>query len=332
MATTSILFLGTPHKGSPFPSLARLKALAGNLIRVHTEERLLQVLNINSDLLSYLQNEFEKVQSHFPSNQTQVYCYCEEYDVKLGPLRGKVVPEDSAWLDNSAKRALQADHMGMNKFHPDDGRYENTVKPDLLQSFRSARRLSIARFSRRQYGSDQANPQILAPLTSSQEDRRNFNYRQQERTVQHRPTCTWIHHLGPFNDWKRASGFSCLWIHGKSGSGKSVLAAYISKFLQPDEMYRSPEGRVCLYSMSGPTCGIATGQTATAYFLCGVEPALESPSRLIGTLIHQLLARFDENWKLQAIALSAMRKLHAGGSPEKLAKLLAELASIVGPV
>lgn len=356
MATTSILFLGTPHRGSAFPSLARLKLMAGNVLGTRTEERLLRVLNVDSELLLYLQNEFERVQQNLSDEPIQLYCYYEKKDVRVGPFRaGKVVSEMSACLDGAEKRGMDADHVGMNKFGPGDRRYEDTVKPDLLLSYQRAFRNATVRFAAHEYGSEWANPElqrlhsILAPLTASQRDRHDFHYQEHQRTI--RPggraststststsTCTWIHRLETFNHWRTALDFSCLWIHGKSGSGKSVLAAYITKFLQPAghaHIYtqQAHEQRlVCLSPISSPVCVDNAVSSASVYFICGVDPAMESPARMMATLIHQLLVRSGRNWKLQALCLSALRKLQHGDSATELAKLLAELASIIGQV
>ncbi|KAJ7703462.1 hypothetical protein B0H16DRAFT_1831022 [Mycena metata] len=68
------------------------------------------------------------------------------------------------------------------------------------------------------------------------------------------------------------------------------------------------------------------------YFLCGVDPALEAPESMLGALIHQLLFRFDKDRNLQSIALSTFQKVKAQATPQELASLFAEVASIVGCV
>ncbi len=152
----------------------------------------------------------------------QLYCYYE----KKASMVGTVVPEASACLDNAKNRGIDADHIGMNKFGRGDKRYEDTVKPDLLELIKMPSSSPQRDFRPTSMAVRGANPellrlnQLLAPLTSSQQDRRDFHYREQQRTVGPKATCTWIHNMKLFNDWKMAGSFSCLWIHGKPGAGK----------------------------------------------------------------------------------------------------------------
>ncbi|KAJ7710200.1 hypothetical protein B0H14DRAFT_2159311, partial [Mycena olivaceomarginata] len=135
MAVTSVFFLGTPHTGSSFPSLARIKILASRAFGVDSEERLLSLLHTGSEELKELQQKFDKVkyldkaetvQENKPV--TELYCYYEQKKVRLGPFpTGYVVTERSACLEGAKNRGMEADHMGLNKFKSDDKNYHVTL-------------------------------------------------------------------------------------------------------------------------------------------------------------------------------------------------------------
>jgi hypothetical protein len=347
MAITSVFFLGTPHTGSSFPSLARIKILVSRAVGVDSEERLLSLLRTGSEELKELQKKFGKVkyldkaktvQENEPA--TELYCYYEQKKMRLGPFpTGYVVTEDSACLKGATNRGMEADHMGLNKFKSDDKNYDVTLKADLLREYARCAHASEDRFTGCQYGSERANPELhrlnqkLLPTVLTHRTRRDFKYQEQQRIRTHPPTCSWIADVEAFQRWRSSSDFSCLWIHGKAGSGKSVLASYITKLLQPDEHDQSHDSRRCKNLLSSDFCSArnATGP-AMVYFLCGVDPALESPASMLGALIHQLLFRFDEDRRLQSITLSTLRKVKAQAAPQELASLFMEVASLVGRV
>ncbi|KAJ7023620.1 hypothetical protein C8F04DRAFT_1271190 [Mycena alexandri] len=345
MAVTSVFFLGTPHTGSSFPRLAKIKILVSRPFGVDSEERLLSLLHTGSEELEELQKKFNKVKyldraKTFQENKpaTELYCYYEQKKMRLGPFpTGHVVTEGSACLEGATNRGMEADHMGLNKFKSDDKNYNVTLKPDLLKEYARCADTSEDRFAERQYGSERANSELhglnqkLLPTVLIHRTRRDFMYQEQQRIYP--PTCSWIAGIEAFRRWRSSCDFSCLWIHGKAGSGKSVLASYITKLLQPNEHDQSHDSQRCENLLSSNFCRArnATGP-AMVYFLCGVDPALESPASMLGALIHQLLFRFDEDRNLQSIALSTLRKVKAQVTPQELALLFMEVASIAGRV
>jgi hypothetical protein len=296
-------------------------------------------MSLDSELLWYVQREYESLERKPELAGIQVYCYYETKDVKEGPVTiGTVVPKSSACLDFASVRGLEKDHMELNKFSPNDKEYNEHMRGDLLRCFEAADRTARGRFSSREYGTDTASlelqnlTRLLLPLTSNMKDRFEFNCAEQEETTYLQPTCVWVNGSESFNRWRTSNQFSCLWIHGKSGSGKSFLAAYITKMLQSTHAQISWDDVSCASTTLSSNCDIEEPDTTALYFLCGVQPALESPSSILGTLIDQLLSRHCRNWKLQAIAVRATKKLRAGGNIPELASLLVELTAIVGGV
>lgn len=153
--------MGTPHKGSNFPRLANFQIGLGKLFGIQSENRLLQILSTNSELLGYLQREFSSVQKKPELANLTLYCYYETKNVKEGPLSvGKVVEERSACLDGATCRAFDKDHMGLNKFTPDDKYYREAMKVDLDDCLRETDTIVGQRFAARRYGSETANPHL----------------------------------------------------------------------------------------------------------------------------------------------------------------------------
>ncbi len=101
-----------------------------------------------------------------------------------------------------------------------------------------------------------------------------------------------------------------------------MLAAYITKSLQPVDTDQSLESLACPNAISGPICSIEALEGATVYFLCGVEPAMESPAKIVGMLIHQLLVRFDSNWKLQATQSQRAQEAERGRESCRISKVV----------
>lgn len=334
---TSIMFLGTPHFGSSFLQLAKWKVFAGRLFRVRTDKNLLEILALDSVLLQKLQVDFEEVQKKPEMLKLSLYCYYETKDVKEGPINaGLVVTEYSACLDGAICKGLEKDHMGLNKFKRFDKEYEEGLKPDLIRCFQTADQVANARFAGQEYGSDSANPDLLnlhhqlVPVASKLNDRLEANLKDIRPRPSNGTTCDWIESNPTFQAWRTYQESNVLWIHGKSGSGKSTLAAYVTRLLQPLASEVSPFEVPCTLSQTASSCAVMDPGMPALYFLCGIEPASETPRGLLGNLIHQLLMHYSNNWRLHAIAVKARKWLRAGGGVEPIAQLLRELIDIIG--
>jgi hypothetical protein len=338
----AIIFLGTPHRGSIFPSVAQWKIWLGKLGNIEACEDLLKILHLESHLLSYLQHEFERAGKKKPLDRLEICCFYETKQQHIGPWNlGYVVSEASACLDGAEKCSLETDHMGMNKFLPQDKNYD-TFSKFLVSATRSSGPNVSRRFNARQYNSISASQELkelkqwLAPSTGPQKRQLEARYADQQRTVSTSATCGWITQVDLFHQWHE--GFSpnnVLWIHGKPGSGKSVLAAYLVKLLR-DETPFGPElsPRNCEFPTSSTSCRMLNEKQNVLYFFCGVEPSREYPANLVGTLINQLLSHQPENFKLQAAAMHLASAAESREGPEAIAltRLLVDCTSIVGRI
>lgn len=173
----------------------------------------------------------------------------------------------------------------------------------------------------------------MEPIASKLKERLEFNWNERQHTIKSYATCEWISSVGAFVRWKESRQFSLLWIHGKSGSGKSILAAYIMEMLQAGARSTRINSHTCSSSLRTGQCDTHGPPASTVlYFLCGVQPAFETPSDILRGLIHQCLFLHRNNWKLQSIASSAATSFAQGHDIAALAYLLMELAAIVGGV
>jgi hypothetical protein len=129
-------------------------------------------------------------------------------------------------------------------------------------------------------------------------------------------TCTWALDSAPIDQWNSSgtsstipsggNGSRCWWIHGKPGSGKSVLSAYLYGWIR--ELVVSHNKTVnranpC-YGPTAQSCqlGVPPSHWAVLYFTFQGNQELTS---VISTLIHQLLVQHPDNEDLMAAATSS---------------------------
>ena len=101
--------------------------------------------------------------------------------------------------------------------------------------------------------------------------------------LQYRSTCEWILGNPEFHEWKnKEEKRTCsLWIFGKPGSGKSVLAKFILGHLRESTVESLQE------PTQAPTC------LALGYFMDARSPQKANTLAMVRSLLHQLLSRDD---------------------------------------
>ncbi|KAK3689501.1 hypothetical protein B0T22DRAFT_440978 [Podospora appendiculata] len=126
-STAGVVFLGTPHRGSPAATWGLLiTSLAPPGLT--TEDRILRELDVHSATLVDRLRDFSM---WLFSESVPVLCCYEtlttDYSARAGalgnmvPLKQLVVPELSACIDGYRPMALHKDHLKINKFYgPDD--------------------------------------------------------------------------------------------------------------------------------------------------------------------------------------------------------------------
>jgi len=124
-STKGIIFLGTPHRGSP--GMADLgetvRNIASTVLRVDSNATLLRALGTDSPELELGRESFTALWRIYGF---RVKTFQEAWGisgVNVGPLNAKVVPDISSMLDDPREHAetISANHMDMCRF---DSRYD----------------------------------------------------------------------------------------------------------------------------------------------------------------------------------------------------------------
>jgi hypothetical protein len=331
-----VIFLGTPHRGSSFALLAGLKIGFGrHVMRVSSNEEIITILKPDSYVLDDLQDQFGTLCWDERVSGLKLFCYYEMKEVPI--LRRRVVAMDSACLDNAACRGMEANHMDMNTFHEGpDHDYDHFISDIRMISQESAQTIP-KRFDAWRYGSaapDFDRERLQRSLDPSR-DAPTMTYLKKLEKHQSAPyTCQWIHNLPDFIRWKSGTDKQhALWISGKTGSGKSVLAAYIINTLMNEKHAAAVDGTntiSCGVPIHANPCGFRRSTCPVLYLFAGVDRAHDTPERMLATLIHQLLLSRAEDQELFAEAEKLYRDNLSGASSSILAEKLLRLVDIAG--
>jgi pimeloyl-ACP methyl ester carboxylesterase len=110
-STRGIIFMGTPHGGSPHANWGGTLAKWLNIVR-STNVGIVQNLRRESEILQAVEEDFQillRNARHPPS----IHCFYEAFPITAA---GKIVEDDSAKLLGYGNNSIQANHMGMTKF------------------------------------------------------------------------------------------------------------------------------------------------------------------------------------------------------------------------
>ncbi|PVH71701.1 hypothetical protein DL98DRAFT_520934 [Cadophora sp. DSE1049] len=110
-ATAAVLFMGTPHSGSALAFWGRTVATYLNMFH-RTNREILGVLEPRSEVLAAVEQDFQQMLLK-PEIKIDVFCFYEELAM-TGV--GKVVPEESAILEQYPNLPIHANHSDMTKF------------------------------------------------------------------------------------------------------------------------------------------------------------------------------------------------------------------------
>jgi hypothetical protein len=309
---------------------------AGSMLGYSTNPDLVDLLELDGTLLKYVRQQFSRLLNAEILRNLHVYCYYEQEEMK--PLPMVVVTQDSACLDGKKSKGLPLNHKQLNKFNPGEDKNYNAVLSDLLEVVRDCNEVVPPRFQAWQYDAEGCNSvceSLRRSLNPSREEQKKELEKRFKTQKMSSYTCQWIFNLPIFQTWKDwSSRQNVLWINGKAGSGKSIMAAYLAKsfrngFIEPQD---EDEGPVCTVPLTSSPCGNQSLQpTLTVlHFFCGIERTLEEPASFIGTLIHQLLAQHNENQRLTSIAQKVYKDNPDGVEPSIMTKLLVDLIEVVG--
>jgi hypothetical protein len=336
-----VAFLGTPHQGSAFTMWAEAKLswswMTGWITGVTTNAELISILSVNSPTLSYLQQEFEEICADERLANLMLFCYFELDEVPLPPHI--VVDRDSACLQNAASRGMKANHMEMNKFKEGSDPNYKELLGDLRNMFTESRNMISTRFASWRYGEvlqdfgRERMQRWLDPSTTPQTEQLTRKLNAHKMAPY---TCQWLLKVENFQGWLNSSPSlpNLLWVKGKAGSGKSVLAAYAIDYLR-----QHLGGSVhvpCEVDLRAEKCGYKSGLTTVLYYFCGVDRARDSPEKMIGTLIHLLLLIHCDDEELFQMAMKEYEgpqgRMGENLGWQQLASLLLRMIAVVGKV
>ncbi|KAI0896096.1 hypothetical protein F4806DRAFT_51141 [Annulohypoxylon nitens] len=215
--TIGIIFMGTPHQGSPKESYGDIVANIAHLSLRQPNKQLLQILRPDSHVLEKQRNDFATI-----SDEMSIVCLREE----LPTGAGIIVPGDSAWYISfkSNLDSLHANHMDMVRFSSRDENYRKVL--GYIEEIRDG------------YVSEEDNL-IKGRCNEILDALRLPNTEQREDAIEdaYANTCSWILENDSKNSETNAESCRFLswlandkpffWISGKAGCGKSTLMKYM---------------------------------------------------------------------------------------------------------
>ncbi|KAM7183503.1 hypothetical protein V8F33_013550 [Rhypophila sp. PSN 637] len=242
-SVASVIFLGTPHRGSP--ELAAMGELARSLVsalRMQTTSTILDALGLRTTNLERAQESFSLLWHEYGFNVKTFQEGMGLTGINLGVLGNKVVPDHSSLIGNDRERAetIHANHMNMCRFwganDPNYSRVAGEIRSvcqsitELSSYHRRPESLSGAPLLKRKRGttvsdSVESIPGSRAFIQSLRYPSMDSRHQDIDRPAE--GTCHWLfeHQLyqGWFHGTNRENGQGLLRLCGKPGTGKSIL-------------------------------------------------------------------------------------------------------------
>ena len=226
-STIAIAFLGTPHGGSDLASWVTIPAKAlGVLKSINTD--LLSVLQINSEVLYRIQNDFLSLVRDLreQDRSLKITCFFESLSM---PHVGTIVARPSASLAGYNTISIHANHRDMVKFNIADDLGFLSVLGELRRWVGdvgySSQTISRVNVSAKEL--NQEKNECLKSLAFVEIDSRKANI-----DSPNPKTCEWIFNNSRYKLWETPNSGpgsrNVLWIKGKPGSGKSTLMKRIT--------------------------------------------------------------------------------------------------------
>ncbi|KXJ93659.1 hypothetical protein Micbo1qcDRAFT_172568 [Microdochium bolleyi] len=215
-STNAVIFMGTPHRGSP--QLANLgetvRLLGSAILRVESNSKLLRALGTDSPELELSREAFITLWRKY---DFRVKTFQEAFAWKglhISVLGQKVVPEISSTLDDPRERAetISANHMEMCRFAAQSDLGYQKVAGEIRDMIQV---LAKPRLS-------PENQQLLDTLYFPEMQSREANIHDALKD-----TCAWVYTQQNYINWAERLGVEShhglLWVKGKPGAGKSTL-------------------------------------------------------------------------------------------------------------
>jgi hypothetical protein len=282
-STAAIVFLGTPHRGSPdLAALGEWVRSTVSALRMETTSTILNSLGLQTTDLERAQEEFSGL---WQKHDFRVKTFQEArglLGINLGVLGNKVVPDYSSLIGDRREHAetLDANHMGMCRFSGADDSNYHKVSGELRSMYRSIETLTPHKFFPGHRGTSVLKmPEETNAVTLSEAEKAclqslwfpRMDSRHHDLEKPAEKTCLWLFSHRAYEDWfhGRNQDKNCglLWLKGKPGAGKSTLVK---------EAFR----RAALEQFKSNYC-------TAAFFFNGKGDELErSPLGLFQSLLH----------------------------------------------
>ncbi|KAM7211742.1 hypothetical protein V8F06_012875 [Rhypophila decipiens] len=345
--TSSVIFMGTPHRGSP--QLAALgewaRSVVGSGLRMETNDAILNALNLKTTDLERAQESFSSI---WLKHDFRVKTFQEGMGltgVNLSVLGNKVVPDHSSLIGDARERAetIQANHMDMCRFTgPEDPNYtklsgeivavyasliklkEQDVKSDghahILQVF-SGIRSAVGHPGSTDVKRPTLHEDEISALRSLRYSSMNRRQRSLETEKPAQQTCKWLFEQQEYREWvlntNQENSCGLISLKGKPGAGKST---------QMHEAFRRAEAELGLQN-----------EVAAFFFNAKGTDLEHSAEGLFWSLLHQLLPR-RPIYLRQLVALLSTKQEALDWEEEKspftepdLKDILCSLLSDAGP-
>ncbi|KAJ1336157.1 ankyrin repeat domain-containing protein 50 [Microdochium nivale] len=215
-STNAIIFMGTPHRGSP--QLANLgetvRLLGSAILRVDSNAKLLRSLGTDSPELELSREAFITLWRRYDFRVKTFQEALPWKGLNVSLLGQKIVPEISSTLDDPRERAetIPANHMEMCRFaKPSDPGYQK-VSGEIREMLQVLAKLKFS----------PENQKLLDTLYFPEMQSREANIHDALKD-----TCDWVYSQQEYINWAERLGVEdhhgMLWVKGKPGAGKSTL-------------------------------------------------------------------------------------------------------------
>lgn len=337
-AVGGLFFFGTPHKGSPFSRWAETKMYIGSMCGQAVFPDLIRLLSPHSLDLHDMQRDFKRLYRGDKLTHALLYCYYEMKGVPLYPYI--VVSKASACISDAQCRGFNLTHKQLNKFKAGDDPNYDVVLTDLEHAVTTSAQGIATTFTPGNYGTTGASEESKAvelalKPASGQLDQLRTKLSHRRQTPK---SCMWIHKNHDFEHWISESNLvDSVWVFGKGGAGKSVLAAYVINWLRTDQgratgaNVDSAGFPICRLDKKKNACGYVKPNKTVLFFFFGVNRANQHVISFLGTFVHQLLMIHYDNEQLFATARNFVdeRVRNPGAMEDEEAKFIQLLVDML---
>jgi len=220
----SMMFLGTPHRGSGLAKV--LDYSLKSMVLLYGAKAYVDDLHTDSVMLQLINDGFRHI-----SGDLQLRSFYEVVETQMGPTSSLIVNRESAVLGypNEQSALINATHRGLCKFaSPSEANYA-TVR-NALASITKDIEDGLYHQNRDQQNQLQVLEKFLGVHESSQSEDILAAYEEQQIEGSGR----WLTTSETFLDWRDGieSGPKMFWVNGQPGAGKSFLAAHVASSLK----------------------------------------------------------------------------------------------------